>query len=239
VALSLSAGINNSVLQDGAWFNTFAVSRLVRQGQVRGRKDVALTESHECLSSVRHVELAVADACKLTAAALKDVLYPNSGGVVEGEPRRRRRPPLGLIALNLQRQLETLLQLLQTLSAVLTYGRTCIAECMEKARGVGQDVEAMRVCNLLLAGAQVPADSEDATKFRATFPRPMSQPISMEEYEAQVEEAFDLRALIRLRGSPDVQKTTLKMSLVAVFSQHLRVSSHPQRRAGGASGRGE
>jgi hypothetical protein len=62
---------------------------------------------------------------------------------------------------------------------------------MEKAHGVGQDVEAMRVCNLLLAGAQVPADSEDATKFRATFPRPMSQALSMEEYEAQVEQAFE------------------------------------------------
>jgi len=96
VGISLSAGINNSVLQDGAWFNTFAVSHLVRHGQVRGRKDVALTESHEYLASVRHVEDAVADACKLTAAALKDVLYPNSGGVVKGEPLPAWTLPAGM-----------------------------------------------------------------------------------------------------------------------------------------------
>jgi len=198
----------------------------VRQGQVRGRKDVNLTESHEYLASVRHVEDAVADACKLTAAALKDVLYPNSGGVVEGEPLRRRRAPLGSIALNLQRQLETLFHLLQTLSAVLTYGRTCIAKRMEKAHGVGQDVEAMRVCNLLLAGAQVPADSEDATKFRATFPRPMSQALSMEEYEAQVEQAFeDIASSTRLARRPEdnaanVPRRGLFSALAGIFSSN-------------------
>ena len=97
---------------------------------------------------------------------------------------------------------------------------------MEKAHGVGQDVEAMRVCNLLLAGAQVPADSEDATKFRATFPRPMSQALSMEEYEAQVEEAFeDIASSTRLARRPEdnaanVPRRGLFSALAGIFSSN-------------------